>query len=138
MKGKIRHSGKIVSVNSGTLTVEIIRTEACASCHAASMCSMSSQTVRTISVDVYDAENWTVGEEVNVSLVARMGMKAVRICYIYPLFVLLAAMGLLKWLTGSDLLCGLGAIAAVAVYYLAVYSVRDRFRKEYVFMVEKK
>lgn len=138
MKGEIKHSGKIVALLPGTVTVEIIRTEACASCHAASMCSMSSQTVRTINVSVGDESDWSIGEDVNVSLVARMGMKAVRICYIYPLFVLLAAMGLLKWLTGSDLLCGLGAIAAVAVYYLAVYSVRDRFRKEYVFMVEKK
>lgn len=137
MTDRITHSGRVVSLAPGKVTVEIIRTEACAGCHAASMCALSSQSVRTVAVEVRDEEDWSVGEQVKLSLVRRMGMKAVRICYIYPLLVLIVAMGVLYALTGSDVASGLGAIAAVGIYYMVVYFLRDRFRKEYVFCVEK-
>ena len=37
---------------------------------------------------------------------------------------------------GSELLAGLGAIGAVAVYYGVIWLLRDRLRKEYVFNIK--
>ncbi|MCQ2176977.1 MAG: SoxR reducing system RseC family protein [Bacteroidales bacterium] len=133
----ISHSGKITEITPQFITVEIISSSACSSCHAASVCSLSESKVKTVQVP-FDFRDWSVGEEVEVCLKKTMGYKAVWISYVVPLLVLFAVlMGATKAGAG-ELFSGLSAIAAVALYYLVIYLLRNRLRNEYTFYINKK
>ena len=136
MKGEVKHTGRVVSITPVETTVEIVSHAACSECHAASVCGMSEYTEKAIQVPTSPHANYGVGDEVQVVLKASMGMKAVWIAYFLPLLVLLAvALGLIA-LGVPEVWAGLSGIAAVGVYYLVVWLLRDRLRSEYVFTIE--
>ena len=136
MKGAVKHTGRVVSVNPKETTVEIVSHAACSECHAASVCGMSEYTEKAIQVPTRPYAGYGVGDEVQVVLKASMGMKAVWIAYFLPLLILLAvALGLIA-LGVPEVWAGLSGIAAVGVYYLVVWLLRDRLRSEYVFTIE--
>ena len=134
---KISHTGKVVEATSDFITVQIVSESACAACHASSLCSMSEAVEKTISVSTPAYEFYEIGEEVEVSLKASMGHKAVWIAYAIPLVVLMAAIGIASAAGAGELYCGLAGIGAVAVYYLLVYLFRDKLKDQYIFEISK-
>lgn len=133
---EIRHSGKIVEITPSTIVVEIIAEEACGSCSAASLCGMSE--VKKKLIEVPAALGYETGEEVWVLLKSSKGMKAVWLSYIVPLILLMATILILSGIGVSELICGLGAIGVIAVYYLLLFLFRNKVKKEYTFYIEKK
>ncbi len=77
------------------------------------------------------------GERVNVMLAKTLGHKALYISYLIPLLILVAILLSLSAAGAGDLLTGLAILGGLALYYLIVYLFRERFRKEYVFTIEK-
>ena len=133
---EISHRGRIVSVTPEFTTVEIVSESACAACHAKGLCSLGDSKVKQVEVPTRGWDNYTVGQEVSVVLRATMGHKAVWLAYVVPLLVMVAALLGILAAGGSELLAGLGAIGAVAVYYGVIWLLRDRLRKEYVFNIK--
>lgn len=130
------HTGKVVSMTPQMTTVQIVSHAACSECHAAGLCGLSDYAEKAIEVPADPAASYGVGDEVQVVLKASMGFKAVWIAYFLPLVVLLAvALGLIA-LGVSELATGLAGIGAVALYYLAIWLLRDRLRNEYVFTIQ--
>ena len=134
---EISHSGRIVAITPEFTTVEILSQPACSSCHAAGLCGISEARTKAIEVPTCSL-GWEVGQEVDVVLKRSMGHKAVWIAYVIPLAVLLAVLLVLLGCGVSEPLAGLGGIAAVGLYYLAVWLRRDALRKEYSFYIKKK
>ena len=133
---EITHRGRIVSITPEFTTVEIVSESACAACHAKGLCSLGDSKVKQVEVPTRGWDNYAVGQEVSVVLRATMGHKAVWLAYGVPLLVLVAALLGILSAGGSELLAGLGAIGAVAVYYGVIWLLRDRLRKEYVFNIQ--
>ena len=133
---EITHRGRIVSITPEFTTVEIVSESACAACHAKGLCSLGDSKVKQVEVPTRGWDNYAVGQEVSVVLRATMGHKAVWLAYGVPLLVLVAALLGILSAGGSELLAGLGAIGAVAVYYGVIWLLRDRLRKEYVFNIK--
>ena len=133
---EITHRGRIVSITPEFTTVEIVSESACAACHARGLCSLGDSKVKQVEVPTRGWDNYTVGQEVSVVLRATMGHKAVWLAYVVPLLVMVAALLGILSAGGSELLAGLGAIGAVAVYYGVIWLLRDRLRKEYVFNIQ--
>ena len=133
---EIRHSGKIVDINPSTIVVEIIAEEACGCCSAASLCGMSE--VKKRLVEVPATLGYEIGEEVWVLLKSTKGMKAVWLSYVLPLILMMAAILILTGLGVSELICGIGAIGVIALYYLLLFLFRKQVKKEYTFYIEKK
>ncbi|MGN1226439.1 MAG: SoxR reducing system RseC family protein [Candidatus Cryptobacteroides sp.] len=133
---EIRHSGKIVEITPSTIVVEIIAEEACGSCSAASLCGMSE--VKKKLIEVPAVLGYEAGEEVWVLLKSSKGMKAVWLSYIVPLILLMATILILSGIEVSELICGLGSIGVIAVYYLLLFLFRNKVKKEYTFYIEKK
>jgi len=133
---EIRHTGRIVDIDPQFITVEIISESACASCHAAQLCGMSE--AKTKLVEVPAQLGYEIGEEVWVNMKKTMGLKAVTVAYVVPLVVLMAALLICIALGVGELISGLVAIAAVALYYLAIYLLRNKLRNEYTFYIKKK
>ena len=134
----VSHSGKVLSADPQFITVEIVSESACGSCHAKGLCGVGEQKVKQVTVPTPVAPFYEVGEEVYVDLKASMGHKAVWIAYALPLVVLLAVLGILLKAGAGELAAGLGGIAAVAVYYLCIWLLRDRLRDQYIFTIRKK
>ena len=133
---EITHRGRIVSITPEYTTVEIVSESACAACHAKGLCSLGDSKVKQVEVPTRGWDNYAVGQEVSVVLRATMGHKAVWLAYGVPLLVLVAALLGILSAGGSELVAGLGAIGAVAVYYGVIWLLRDRLRKEYVFNIK--
>ena len=132
---EISHKGRVKSVTPECTVVEIVSESACGACHARSLCSVSESTVKEISVPTSGWDNLKPGDEVNVSLKASMGHKAVWIAYVIPLVVLMAAILVMTSSGVDELVSGLSGIAAVAVYYLAIWLLRGRLNDEYNFNI---
>ena len=134
-RNEISHRGKIMAITPELTTVEIISTSACAECHAKGMCGMSESKVKEISVPTDPYSSHEVGDEVDVVLKKSMGLKAVWISYVIPLFILMILILSLSSVTGNEAFVGLGSIAGVALYYLIIYLFRDRLAKDFVFYI---
>ena len=133
----VSHKGKIIGITPKTTSVEIISESACASCHAKGLCGMSEHSSKVIEVPSDPFVIYELGEEVNVVLKASMGHKAVFIAYVGPLIVLTSVLLGLLGLGAAELVAGVSAFAAIAVYYLFIRLLRDRLKSEYVFKIEK-
>ena len=133
----ISHSGKITEITPQYITVEIVSSSACSTCHAASACSLSESKIKTVQVP-FDFRDWSIGEEVEVCLKKTMGYKAVWISYVVPLLLLFAVLMGASYAGVAELFSGLAAIGAVALYYLVIYLFRNRLRNEYTFYINKK
>ncbi len=135
-KNEISHKGVITAITPELTTVDIISTSACAECHAKGMCGISESKVKSISVPTDPYTERQVGDEVDVVLKKSMGLKAVWISYVIPLFILMILILSLSSVTVHEVYAGLGAIAGVALYYLIIYLFRDRLSKDFVFYIK--
>lgn len=134
----ISHSGKVLAVGPSEISVEIVSESACGSCHAASLCSVSQLSRKTVQVPRPASPAFEPGEEVDLLLKASMGHKAVWLAYVLPLAVLMAVLLGALQAGASEPAAGGAALAGVALYYLVIWLMRGRLRSEYVFAIGKK
>ncbi|MBO8448333.1 MAG: SoxR reducing system RseC family protein [Bacteroidetes bacterium] len=135
-RNEISHRGIITAMTPELTTVEIISVSACAECHAKGVCGMSESKMKEISVPTDPYSDRKVGDEVDVVLKKSMGLKAVWISYVIPLFILMILILSLSSVTVHEVYAGLGAIGGVALYYLLIYIFRDRLAKDFVFYIK--
>ena len=135
-KEVVCHKGKVIRMTPQATTVVIEQQAACAECHAAGLCGMGELSEKVIEVPADRFATYGVGDEVEVVLKASMGMKAVWLAYFIPLLVLLAVILGLVALGVGEVTAGLCGIGAIAMYYLLLWLLRDRFKNEYVFTIK--
>lgn len=138
MENNISHKGIVKSVDERNTVVEILSTSACASCHAAGLCTASEAAKKEVVVVTDPSDPHFVGEEVDVVLAESLGLKAVLISYVVPLFILLILVVSLSYMQISEIVAGLAGIAAAGIYYLILYFRRDSISREYSFRIGKK
>lgn len=133
---EVSHKGKVVEIGELETKVEIFRNSACSECHAKNLCGVAEGETRIVSVETNGFDPHNVGDEVEVCMKRTMGMKAVWVSYVIPLFILLLALfaGILAG--ASELVSGLSAIASVAIYYVVVWCMRERLNNEFVFYIK--
>lgn len=138
---RIEHEGKIINISEESITVEIINKSACAACHAKASCSASEESIKEIEIPYTIstlAQDFQVGETVNVVLSSELGLKAVILSYAIPLVVLLAALGICSACGCTEIVSALVALGLVAVYYIFIYLFRSKLSREFAFSIEKK
>ena len=128
----IEHEGVIIDISPDFITVEIMNKSACGACAAKGACSLGEVEAKVVEVANTGYIMYEPGERVNVMLA-----KALYISYLIPLLILVAILLSLSAAGAGDLLTGLAILGGLALYYLIVYLFRERFRKEYVFTIEK-
>jgi len=137
MNGDISHTGRIKTVGPEVTTVEIISQSACASCHAAGLCTAAEAVKKEISVPTDPNTSYAPGEVVSVLLRKSMGMKAVVLSYVVPLFILLILVVSLSFTKIHELVIGLIGLAGIGLWYIVIYMLRGRLASEYVFYIER-
>lgn len=137
MNGDISHTGRIKEVGPEITTVEIISQSACASCHAAGLCTAAEAVKKEISVTTDPSAGYAPGEEVSVMLRKSMGMKAVVLAYVVPLFILLILVVSLSFANVHELVVGTIGLAGIGLWYFVMYMLRGKLASEYVFYIER-
>ena len=135
-KNEIVHSGKIVEITPDFTTVEIIVDSACSGCHAKSLCGMSEEQEKLISLPTDPYSDHQVGDIVKVCTKMSMGLKAVWISYVIPLMILMILILSLSSVIGNEVISGLVAIGGVGVYYLVIRLLRDKLQNEFLFYIK--
>mgnify|MGYP002521319955 CR=1 FL=1 len=134
---EVSHKGKVVSVGKDKVSVQIVSESACSACHAAGLCGAAESKKKIVEVPVYGDRSYSIGQEVEVCLAKRMGLKAVLISYVVPLMILLILVLSLSSIGLGELASGLVSIGGIAVYYLILYLCRNRLAEGYVFYIRK-
>jgi len=134
--GEIAHRGRVLSVSDGTVSVEIVSASACASCHAAGLCTAAESSRKVVEAPLLPGQRVSPGDEVEVCLGKSLGMKAVLLSYVIPLLILLIFVVSLSSAGVSELLCGLVALGGVGIYYLVLFLFRKRLAGDYRFYIK--
>ena len=115
----LEETAKVVKVTEGRATVSLVRSEACGSCSAKSMCHPSSG--ETMQMEVGNPVGARPGETVVVSLPPEILLKASAIAYMFPA-VLMITGGAMGWSrTGTDAGAMAGAAAGLALSFLVLF-----------------
>ena len=137
-KNEVSHEGTILEITPEFTTVEIIAQSACAACHARGLCGVADEKQKIIMVPTDPYGSYKEGDKVLVLLKKSMGMKAVWISYVIPLFILMILILSLSSVTVHEVYAGLAGIGGVALYYLVIYLFRDRLPNDFVFYIKEK
>ena len=135
MSDAVSHKGRILSVDDRMVHVEIVSESACSACHAAGLCGMSESKIKVVDVPLRPGETFTVGQEVEVCLARKTGMKAVLLSYVIPVLILLILILSLSKIGLGELISGLLSLLGVAIYYVILFLFRDRMAGEYEFYI---
>ena len=134
---QIEHKGTVALVGRNFVRVDIEVMEACGSCASRKACAMGQGTIREIMVYTDEAQNYSVGEVVNVSARQSMGLVAVLLCYVAPLIVLVGALAVAISLGCSEGVAALISLGVTALYFLLLAFLRKRISRKVVFTINK-
>ena len=129
-KNEVSHEGTILEITPEFTTVEIIAQSACAACHARGLCGVADEKQKIIMVPTDPYGSYKEGDKVLVLLKKSMGMKAVWISYVIPLFILMILILSLSSVTVHEVYAGLAGIGGVLF--------RDKLANDFVFYIKEK
>ena len=137
MSMQLQHRGVVESVAGDTVIVSVMPESACAGCHARGVCGERGEK-REIVVKTRYAAEYAVGERVVVALERNsMGVLSVVWCYVLPLIVLLGVLFGTKGFGVEDGVAALSSMAAMALYFVALYLMRKMFERKIKFTIIK-
>ncbi|MBP5218182.1 MAG: SoxR reducing system RseC family protein [Bacteroidales bacterium] len=133
----ISHKGTVTGCGGGKVSVEIVSESACAACHAAGLCTLSESSRKIIEVPLSEGETYVTGQEVEVCLARKSGLKAVLFSYVIPVMFLLILILSLSNIGLGELAVGLLSVGGIALYYLVLYLFRGKLAEGYGFYIKK-
>ncbi len=133
----IDHQGVVISAEDGFVTVEILNKSACASCHAKSACSLGDVKAKIIEIEYNYNQLYEPGEVVNVKLKKTLGYRALWFSYVIPLVILLVLLVSLTSAGFSEPVTGVAILSGISLYYLIIWLLKDRIKRDFIFMIEK-
>lgn len=137
MSREITHTGVVRSVEPGIVRVAIVANSACQSCRARQACGMSESVEKLVDVETPDYARYAAGDTVTVGEEQRMGLRAVMLAYGGAFVVLMGVLIAAQSLGAADGASALLSVAGVALYYFAIYLLRDRIKNTIHFTITK-
>ena len=132
----IKHDGVVDSIEDDCIHVRIVQASACAACGAKSLCSAAESKEKIIDVYGANTQAYQVGQKVMVVGAATMGMKAVRLAFLFPLILLVGAMALAMWLSaGNEAVAALSALLALTIYFLVLFACKKKLKNKFSFVI---
>lgn len=134
-KKTVSHKGVVQKVNEDHVEIKIISESACAKCHVKSFCSasdMSEKIVEAITKEVLEK-----GDKVEIVMEEKLGWIAVFFTFLFPFLILISTLIGILTITKDELIAGISSFLILVPYYLVLYFLRDRFKKNFVFTAEK-
>lgn len=134
----IKHSGEVIRVEGNKVYVRMIVDSACSGCHARAVCGVDESKDKVVEVVTMSANEYSVGDNVDVALRQKsMGAISVLLAYVVPFFILtLLLVGVLA-MGGSEHVAAFLALAGVALYYVGLWTLRDKVKNKIEFKITK-
>ncbi len=132
----IEHRGIVEQIHDENLIVKIIQHSACGSCKSKGHCTIADNSEKIIEVSSIENNKYKIGDEVIVTLEQNLGYKALLMGYMFPLFVLVASILIILELTNNEAVSALLAIGIMAIYYILLYSFKDKLKKTFTFRIK--
>lgn len=139
MSELIEHPGVIKGVkDKKTLIISIISTSACNHCRSKEVCTLalSESKEKEVEVFVHNSDNYKIGQSVVVVMKQSIGITAVILGYIVPLFLLLAAVFTVYGITKNEVWSGIAGIVILIPYYFILYLFNAQIKKQFQFTVK--
>lgn len=133
-KGTVRQQATISAVSETEITLDVCRAEACAACAARGACGGGAQKEMTL---VNDGSDYQVGEQVTLVMERSMGLKAVLIAYLIPVFIIITSLLVFQSFEVSELISGGITLLILAIYMLMIRLFRDTISREISIRIEK-
>lgn len=135
---EVKHTGEVVRKDGRSVYVRMMVNSACSECHARQVCGVEDQKEKIVEVESTEADQYELGEIVQVALQSgEMGAKSVVLAYVVPFFVLTAALVVALVAGASEGVAVVVSLVAVALYYVALYFMQDKIKKEIKFKIIK-
>lgn len=134
---EVSHEAIVQSVDGIDVTVKMTVSSACAACHAKGLCGVSESEEKLVVAKNFSAAQFATGEKVRVELRQTLAAKAVIICYLLPLVVLLVSFFLMYLVCSIEWLNVLVALSATALYFFFVWLFHEKIEKNVTFIVSK-
>ena len=131
----IKHTGVVEAINGNNCYVRILQHSACSGCSAQRLCNSSESKEKIITVLLH-GEDVQVGETVNIEGTVVQGLRAVYICYMIPLVLLIVSVYLGVRLSG-DMLGVFLSLGVLAIYYIVLYLFRNSIGQHFAFTLHK-
>ena len=137
MADVIKHDGIVDSIEGDCIHVRIVQASACAACGAKSLCLAAESKEKIVDVYGADTKDYEVGQRVMVEGAATMGMKAVRLAFLFPLLLLVLAVAVAMWITeGNEAIAALSALLALTIYFLTLFACKKQLMREFTFIIK--
>ena len=134
----IKHCGEVVRVADDKVWVRMTVNSACSGCHARAVCGVDESKDKIVEVATSDAAAYSVGESVEVALESRsVGAKSVFLAYVVPFFVLTLVLVGVVMAGASEGVAVLSSLVAVGLYYVVLYFMQNRIKREIKFKIIK-
>ena len=131
------HDGTVLSVQPGTVKVQMQVLSTCASCEAHARCTFAEKKDKIVDVDTPHWQQYAQGDPVTVIISTGHGLLAVLIAYVLPAMLILGTFALLYALRLPELWIALATLGAVALYGLILYLCRGRLQRKFTFSLAK-
>lgn len=148
MGEEVNHKGRIETIEGNHIVVRILQTSACLHCKIAGHCNSAESKEKLVDVWTQHAEKYIVGQDVEVVMRGRVGLKAVFLAFVLPVIIAFAAIWAELQMTSPSGVWplsepyneGVGALVGVVVfivYYTLLYFFRDSLQKQFRFRIKE-
>ena len=135
MAQDIRHQGVVDSIDGQDIIVRITQSSACGGCQARNICRAAESKEKLVEVRCADAGSFDVGQTVTVAGAESLGLKAVTFAFGLPLLLLLVALVTAVAVAGSEKVAAIAALGILVPYYVVLFLLRDRIKKDFQFRI---
>lgn len=131
----IHHKGVVERIDGDKCYVRILQHSACADCAAHKLCNSCESKEKIIEV-LQERCELQAGDAVIVEGTVTQGLRAVYICYLLPLLVMILFLLIGEWV-GGDFVGIAFSLLFLAFYYMILYLNKRRIGQHFVFSVSK-
>jgi len=132
----VSHEGIITSINGQKAEVSILVKSACGECHIKGGCSLAEIQNKIIEADLRK-DHFQVNEKVLVKMKESLGLRAVLLAYILPVFLIVLILFVSINLTKNENISALLSLVFTVIYFIILYFFKDKIRKTFNFSVHK-
>lgn len=136
MENKIKHVGIVESTGTDRVKVRIVQSSACAMCKAAKQCHASESKEKIVDVFTDKSDKYTAGQRVIVTASYNVGLIAVCLGMVIPMFLLIVAIAVATALGHGEITAAVSSIATLIPYYIMLYLFRRQINRRVTFNIE--
>jgi len=134
--GYIEHQGVVTEVAGHKLSVNLINTSSCSSCHVKGFCNVSEVDNKTVEIMHPSEEPVKKGDKVIVNYEKSLGPLALLLGYLVPFFLVIGVLVISLTLTGNEAVSGVLSLVMLIPYYLLLYFLRNKLKTKFTFTIK--